>query len=470
MRSATFIALASLVLVGPAGLALRPVVSSDSTSPPSADDVQQGGDIVQVKIPRRRAAPLATAPGESAGERQEAYGSRRIQVFLVPIGESAGLAAGQAQAALEREVDELPGYHPVDLVKELAVPPTERDRHRLAQALDVERDGDHQIAQHAYDEAVSRYQKAIRLLEHTGNALTAAVWADAWTRLAVALTLDGESRGAQQSFEMAARADLAGAVDGRRIDPRLGAGLDQARGAIAKGADGALSILTTPPGARVFLGGVYKGTTPLTIQNVAAGENFVRLDRPGALVEVRVVDVKPADDTPLRVAMRFTPEAQALQRTLVRVPRALEDQSGIPDMLQALGDRFRLQRAVFATVQMTGVETARVRMVVVDYDRRARLADETKKFAIHRDGTAEPVIARWARAVLDRAGHSRNRASSDPLDTFNGTEGWYDHARRHGKKDPDAPAWDQHHYKPTNVLKPGKGSDPLNSENGTEDW
>ena len=485
IRCPGFCALVSLVLVVPAGRASaaaraaegrHPVTASGSGDAAADPGEPQGGDIVGIEHPhhrreRREADERPPTAGEKAAADQEQYDSRRIQVFLVPIGDAASLAAGKAQVALEGEVSKLPGFHPVDLVKELAVPPSERDQRQLAEALRVESDGNQQLAQHAYDEAANRYRKAVRLLAKSGNALTAATWADAWTRVAIALRLTGEDAGSKDAFRRAARADLANVVDGRRIDPRLGAGLDSARDEVRRGPDGALSVVTSPPGARVFLGGVYKGSTPLTIEHVAAGQNFVRLDRPGAIAVVRLVDVKDADDTPLRVPMQFTQEAQRLQQTLVQVPDALSHEAGIPDMLKALGRRFRLERAVFATVEMVRTGTAQLRMVVVDFDRQTRLADEKQTFNVDAESGVDAAMSRWARHVLDDADHSRNRAASDPLDRFDGTEGWYkSKPPPRQDDDPDAPAWDQHHYKPAPVLKPGKGADPLDSENGTDDW
>lgn len=444
---------------------------------------------VELARPVRRPRPTqAPTPAQQAPTAEKAnavpedsFGSRRIQVFLVPMGSTATLAAGAVQTALESEVRRLPGFTPVDLVEALAVPPKAADAQNMARARQSVASGDKLMVDHDYSEAVERYKRAIRLMDESNEALDNWSYADAFARLGVAFTLSGEERKGHECFLMAARSDLLDQIDGTKIDGKVGARLGTARAEVAAGGTGALSVLTSIPGARVFLGGVYKGTTPVTIDRAPVGLNHVRLDRPGAFPVVRIVEVKEAFDTPLKVKLTFTPEALELQRTLQQVPRSLERAVGIPDMITGLGTRFRLERAVVSTVQMAQTNIAKIRVAVFDMPRQDRLVDETVSLAVDIEGGLEDAVRKWVRTVFDKADGARDRSAVDPLDRTDGTEEWYTGSERRKKSldarkaadddDENTPAWERSDYKPESYRsKSTVSSDPLDHNDGTEDW
>lgn len=441
-------------------------------------------DSVELVKPRRAPRPArpATTTSAAAAAPSEGgqYGSRRIQVFLVPVGETAALAAGPTQLGLESEVARLPGFVPVDLVQELAVPPPAEERALVEEARQVVAAGNELVRTHQYEEAANRFRHAIRLLERAGTALDAAEYAEAIARLGAALLVAGEDAPAREALQMAARIDQQDRIDVRQLDPRAARALDEARAQVAGGPSGALSVVTSPPGARVFLGGAYRGTTPLTIDRVAAGVNFLLVDRPGAFPIVQLVDVKPANDTPVRLRLTFTPETLRLQQTLTQVPRELSRGDGVPDMVAALGRRFRLERAVVSTVEMRRTNLATVRLCVFDFPRGTRLVDETESFPLDVEGGLDKAVAMWARLVFDKAEGSRNRSAADPLDRTDGTEAWYSTTTVRSKTvqasdasddDADVPEWERSTYEPKPARKKGvRSADPLNHFDGTEDW
>ena len=55
-----------------------------------------------------------------------------------------------------------------------------------------------------------------------------------------------------------------------------------------------LVVVTDPPGARVMVDGIARGTTPLTIRYLPAGEKRVRVLKDGFAAEERTVRVAPA--------------------------------------------------------------------------------------------------------------------------------------------------------------------------------
>jgi hypothetical protein len=182
--------------------------------------------------------------------------------------------------------------------------------------------------------------------------------------------------------------------------------------------------------------------------------------------------------------MKFSDETLELQQTLAQVPAALDRSDGVPDMVQALGRRFRLERAVVSTVEMDRTNVARIRMAVFNLARGVRLADESALFATDSENGYGNDVTKWARGVFDRADKTRDRSAKDPLDRGDGTEDWYSTEARRKKtakeqasitseapKEDDSPEWEKSNYKPKSSKKKDVDSgDPLDHADGTEDW
>ena len=55
-----------------------------------------------------------------------------------------------------------------------------------------------------------------------------------------------------------------------------------------------LAVVTDPPGARVIVDGIGRGTTPVTIRYLSAGEKRVRVLKDGFPAQERTVRLAPA--------------------------------------------------------------------------------------------------------------------------------------------------------------------------------
>ncbi len=350
--------------------------------------------------------------------------NRRIQIFLIPASSNTSAIVAAVQLALEGEVNRIPGFQPADLVQELAAPPSNEVQRKAAEGRHLLEDGAIQMTDHQYSSAATRYGRAIELLLDAGPVVTPSELAEAYVRRAVALQYSGDDEHAKEAFRAAARIDLARKFDARKVDSELASGLTDAQREIARAEGGSLAISTTPPGSRVFVGGVYRGITPVTVDHLPPGPNWVRIDRAGSETYARLVEVKPHEETTVALKVRFTHETADLQGTMQQLPAALDRDKGIPAAVQTLSSRFRLQRVVIAILSMVREDRAGVRLAVFDLARNARLADEHGVFMTDAD-SLRIELPKWARSVFDRADGSRNRTAADPLSRSDGTEDWY---------------------------------------------
>ena len=60
---------------------------------------------------------------------------------------------------------------------------------------------------------------------------------------------------------------------------------------VASGADDGLVVTSDPPGARVVLDGIGRGTTPLTIRFLPSGDRTLRVIKDGYISEERRIHV-----------------------------------------------------------------------------------------------------------------------------------------------------------------------------------
>lgn len=434
--------------------------------------------------------PVVTIDGEAAPDTVPVDSTKHIQLFLIPLGEDTAPLLTPAQAALEGEVNNVKGFEPLDLVEALEPPPPADVAAKMTEARHSLQDGNQLLQSQQFAEATGRFQHAVDILTATAGYIHPNELADALVRLAIALQYSGEDDQARKAFKTAAMYDQAHKINGRKIDADLGAGLDNARRELARAPVGTLSVITAPPGSRVFIGGAYRGTSPVTVDHIPVGINYVQIDRPGAQRYVRLVEVKEGQDVAVKARMSFTDETMDLQKMLTAVPAAIDREKTIPDEVRGLTTRFRLDRIVIATVRRKTNELAEVRMAVFDMRRDARIADEHGLFHSEPDQLHDEV-ARWAHGVLARADGSRE-STADSLDRASGTEDWYAGNQKKKTAAPppepaavtpapaattaaaDDPGADADQPQPRPVKKKEKKKDEeiksLDKATGTEDW
>jgi hypothetical protein len=74
---------------------------------------------------------------------------------------------------------------------------------------------------------------------------------------------------------------------------------------------GSIDVVTDPEGAEVLVGGQVKGYTPVTVQNVAAGLQYVTVQFDGYQRAGAFVDVKPGEEASQGFALKPRPNADA---------------------------------------------------------------------------------------------------------------------------------------------------------------
>jgi formylglycine-generating enzyme required for sulfatase activity len=75
--------------------------------------------------------------------------------------------------------------------------------------------------------------------------------------------------------------------------------------------DGSITVATTPTGAKVYLDGTYKGTSPLTLAGVAKGSHIIKVEADGYSPEEKSVDIPGGRVTAASYVLKEKPKATA---------------------------------------------------------------------------------------------------------------------------------------------------------------
>jgi len=180
--------------------------------------------------------------------------------------------------------------------------------------------------------------------------------------------------------------------------------LEKVRRDIAQGAKGNAEVLSAPVSARVYIDGVYRGATPLTVSNLPAGDHFLRIERNGYDRIAGVFDVNARKTVKQENTLVPLPRLGDLQRALAAVDVERSDLGGAVQQLNGLVPGHGV---VLLTAKLkpdkSGLD-ATVHYIDFELGRRARHSSGTIP-------TAGPTLVPSVRALVD-----------DALDTSKGVE------------------------------------------------
>jgi hypothetical protein len=123
------------------------------------------------------------------------------------------------------------------------------------------------------EEAALVYTKNLPLLGSDPRGLIRL--RDAWIRVAASRFLDGNVDGARDALRRVFVYDPKASYTPTLFPPQMKKAVVETQLLGDALGTGKLSVSTTPPGARVYLNGALKGTSPLSFEEVHAGPNLV---------------------------------------------------------------------------------------------------------------------------------------------------------------------------------------------------
>ena len=114
----------------------------------------------------------------------------------------------------------------------------------------------------------------------------------------------GNQDAAAQQFRQAAFLAPTLKLNRDVFSPSVVAAFELAKRGVSSGPKGALRITSETPGAMIALDGVVKGSAPRLLTDVPEGEHYLEVRAPGAVPQLRAVQVLTNSETPISITLR----------------------------------------------------------------------------------------------------------------------------------------------------------------------
>lgn len=148
-------------------------------------------------------------------------------------------------------------------------------------------------------EAIVGFEQSLAAMVDTSPLVRAL------TLQGAAYALSGDSRNAARAFERALVVDL-GATLGETFPVEVRALFEETRSRVEKSATGTLTLYAAPPAAEVWVDGRFRGSAPISIDNLPVGRHYVRVVRDGYVSYGQAVEVKRRAEETVQASLRPT--------------------------------------------------------------------------------------------------------------------------------------------------------------------
>jgi len=262
--------------------------------------------------------------------------------FAVARDPSGQKAAATVSAALAERAARIGRLRIIEPGRALSGDPRTREEETLVRARTALADGRRAYDGLALDDAIARLGQAVTLYQQTGPLLgDLSELETALAFLGAALTLRGSSDEGGSTFQELLVLDPAYAPDG--FPPTVMKTFEQAVQKQQKQAKGSVEIYSTPPYAVVYLDGSFRGVTPLTLKDLAAGTHYVRLELNGYVVHGAPIEITANQQVTSQTRLVSVKSGAELRDLLSR--------SGREVMVEGMGTNLRgLARLLVADV------------------------------------------------------------------------------------------------------------------------
>jgi len=332
-----------------------------------------------------------------------------IATFAVARDSASAQQAVVTEYLVRQSFQRNPRYSSLDVEAFLSGDDPLRAREQVQKGLELLDRGREMYDAFELAPALSTTTKAVLALERGAAALhDMGPYVNALLLLGATYSLKADKRNARNTFERALLVDRRATLQGGGYPPTVMEIFDEARDLVEGAPLASLSIYANPAAAEVYVDGIFRGSTPLTIDRLPAGRHVVRVFRSGYTSYGRVIELLDGAEETVQAALKPTPQAAQFESLLRRAgPEAAQD--GMGPATQELGAWVKVDQLMLVQVTASGDD---VTLQVAHYDaagaQRLHAATRTFSFSSQRfrANVEEFIIGEFRQAQLGVASSS----------------------------------------------------------------
>jgi hypothetical protein len=226
----------------------------------------------------------------------------------------------------------------------------------------------------ALTKAQEHYKKAVGLLGDGNRYVETLLF------IGASHILSGDSELGADAFRAVAMFDKRRTLDPKMFPPSMIEIFNAAKSQVNAAPVGMVQMKSNPPAAEVYLNGVYKGITPLTLVKVPEGTHFVRIEKDGYLHWGQLVDFFATHEERVEANLNPGPGMAQLQKRVKELLGDLDDDTPKQALIQ-FGQWLGVERLVIVEVKQRG-EGISAGAVLVQIDPPKRIAYRSADFEL----------------------------------------------------------------------------------------
>ncbi len=229
------------------------------------------------------------------------------------------------------------------------------------------------------DPAIEALSKARELFRKAAGRLgDGEEYVEALLFLGASHILSGDSELGSGAFRQVALFDKRRALDPKLFPPSMIDIFKRVKSEVAAAPVGMVQLKSNPPAAEVYLNGVYKGVTPLTLAKVSEGTHFVRLEKDGYLPWGQLVDFFATHEERVEATLQASAGLEQFKERAAKLLGDLDEEPPRPAVVQ-FGQWLGVDRLVVLQVKQRGSEV-NAEALLAQIEPPKRLAHRSAKF------------------------------------------------------------------------------------------
>ncbi len=196
--------------------------------------------------------------------------------------------------------------------------------------------------------------------------------------------LSGDSELSAEAFREVAMFDKRKTLDSKMFPPSMIEIFNATKSEVAASPVGMMQMKSNPSASEVYLNGVYKGITPLTLIKVPEGSHFLRIERDGYLPWGQLVDFFATHEEKVEATLQASPGLAQFKKNTKTLLGDLDDDPPKKALVK-FGQWLGVDRLVIVEVKQRKEEIS-AEAVMIQVEPPKKLAFRTATFNITNSG------------------------------------------------------------------------------------